>query len=252
MNTNINFQLFRAIVIGSVMFFAFAESVFAAPALPPPTATQIQGESARLTGFVSNHYQNTTVWFEVWGAGAGSMSTPTAYATQGIWHEGRFEWTVRDLVPGQTYYFRTAGMQGGVTTYSPTSTFVTVVPRPNPPATIIYDKRPDTPTPTPIPVKKAPVREIEVDQKEQPNPQVGSGFTREGFNNNGASVIGAGNSTLPTTLVGWIALLVAFLVIILMVRMIYDSIEDRERRREEERQNREFLIMREAEKKELE
>ena len=81
MNTNINFQLFRVVAMGSIMFFAFAGSVFAAPILTPPTATQIKSDSARLAGFVSNHYQNTTVWIEFWGVG--SSQTPTAYATQG-------------------------------------------------------------------------------------------------------------------------------------------------------------------------
>ena len=244
MNTNINFQLFRAFAIGVFMFFSFVESAYAAPALTPPAVAQVTSDSARIIGFVSNHYANTTVWFEVWGPGEANM--PTAYATQGIWHEGRFEWTVNDLSPGKTYYFRTAGMQGGATTYSPVSTFVTVSPKTATPINIIYEKKEDAPVQA-RKVQKTVAKEVEV----KSSTQAVSGFTREGFNNT-ASVIGAGSSTLPTTLVGWIALFVAMLVLVLIGRMIFDSIEDRERHREEERRNREFSLMREAEKKEHE
>ena len=54
----------------------------------------------------------------------------------------------------------------------------------------------------------------------------------DGFSNNsGASAIGGGDSILPTTLIGWVALIIALLVALLIVRLIYEESEKRKKAR---------------------
>ena len=52
-------------------------------------------------------------------------------------------------------------------------------------------------------------------------------------NGNAASVIGAGEAVFPKTLIGWIALIVSLLFVVLIVRMIFESNEKRKKEREE-------------------
>jgi hypothetical protein len=237
MNTNI-FQTIRVGIIVGIAFFAFASDALAAPMLTPVTVTRITENSATIIGHVSNPQKNSTVWFELFNNGGGA----TAVAVQGIWNEGTFEWNLRDLNAGQTYSYRSVAMEGGVTVYSPTSSFTALSPKPVS-TTFVYQSNSavnTTQTTTQAPVQKtvaatpAPAPVVKKEVVETPV------VPRAGFTNgNAAAVIGAGNGMFPTTLIGWIILLISILVVGLIGRMIYESTEKHHKKDEKEEEEEE-------------
>lgn len=221
---NIIFQTIRAGAVLGIVFFAFASSALAAPMLTPVTVTRVTENSATIIGHVSNPQKNSTVWFELYN----NYNTPTAVAVQGIWNEGTFEWNLRDLNPGQTYSYRSVAMEGGATVYSPVSSFTTSTPKPTS-VTITYQSNSTIVTPAPKTTKT--VTPVVVTKEATTTPVI----TKDGFTSgNTASVIGAGSDIFPTTLIGWIALLIAILTATLIGRMIYESTEKRNKKRDEE------------------
>lgn len=221
MNTII-FQAFRASFVLGIALFAFVSDVLAAPVLTPATATRVTENSATIIGHVSNPQKNSTVWFELYD----KSGATTAVAVQGIWNEGTFEWNLRDLNQGETYSFRTAAMEGGVTVYSPTATLTTITP-----------KQVVVTTTTPVVEKVAQTTTKATETKKATTTPV---VTSEGFtNNNGAALIGAGSGMFPTTLIGWIALLIAILVVVLLGHMVQVSIEERKKALEEKKRKEE-------------
>lgn len=208
-----------------IALFAFASEALAAPMLTPVTVTRITDNSATIIGHVSNPQKNSTVWFELYN----NYNSPTAVAVQGIWNEGTFEWNLRDLNPGQTYSYRSVAMEGGATVYSPVSSFTTSTPKPTS-VTVTYQSNSSVVTPAPK-VTQAVAPVVVVKQTATTTPVV----TKDGFTNgNTATVIGAGSDIFPTTLIGWIALLISILVAILVGRMIYESTEKRKKEDEKE------------------
>lgn len=248
MNTIIFQAIYTAIRTGMVLaagFFVFVNTAFAAPALTPVSISNLTGESAMITGNVSNPYKNSTVWFEFYTDSGATV----ALATQGIWHDGAFTWYLRDLTPGKTYSVRSAAMEGGVTVYSSTSSFTTPSPKSLTTSTVVNQ----TPTPaivqgetqtatvkqTPAVKKTQTVSTTNTTPKKTEKP-VAVKTTSEGFTNGSvASIIGAGDGMLPGTLIGWVALLIAILVVILIGRTIYDSAEKRREERERKEKERE-------------
>lgn len=232
MNTNIIYA-FRVATVLSVAFFAFTSSALAAPELTPVTVTRVTETSATLIGHVANPYKNSTVWFEFYN----TNGNPTTYAVQSIWNNGTFEWNLRDLNPGQTYSYRSAAMEGGVTVYSQTSSFTT--PTPKPVTTVTSTMTPPVQTVTPAKTttteKEVVVKTAIVVKKE-----VATTTPTEGFDNNSASIIGAGSGMLPNTLVGWILLLILILAAVLLSHMIYDSAEKRKEEREKKKREEEM------------
>lgn len=237
---NITFQTIRAVMVLGIAFFALANEVFAAPTLTPVTVTRITGDSATIIGHVSNSQKNSTVWFETFTGG----DTPTAVAVQGIWNEGTFEWNLRDLNPGQTYSFRSGAMEGGATVYSPISSFTTTAPKPATQTTTTYQPQPvAVAQPAPAVQKVAQAKTVVAPAKHVTTTTVTTkeGFTnngntntapvvitKEGFSNgNSATVIGAGNNLFPNSLIGWLLLILAILVVVLIGRMIFESTEKR-------------------------
>lgn len=219
---NIIFQTIRAGAVLGIALFAFVSEALAAPMLTPVTVTRITDNSATIIGHVSNPQKNSTVWFEVYN----NFGAPTSVAVQGIWNEGTFEWNLRDLNPGQTYSYRAVAMEGGATVYSPVSSFTTSVPKPTS-VTVSYQSQAPVVTQTPAPK----VTQAVVVKQATTTPVV----TKDGFTNgNTAAVIGAGGDIFPTTLIGWMALLVSLLIVILVGRMIYESIEKRNKKKEDE------------------
>lgn len=217
---NIIVQTIRAgVVLGIALFalfFSFASDVLAAPILTPVTVTRITGNSATIIGHVSNSQKNSTVWFELDNNGGVS----TSVAMQGIWNEGTFEWNLRDLNPGQTYSFRAWATEGGVTISSPTSSFTTSVPKPATSTMISYQSNSSVATTVPAPKATQTVATKQVTT----TPAV----TKEGFTNgNSATIIGAGDGMLPSTLIGWIALIISIFIMILVAHMVYEAPEKR-------------------------
>lgn len=236
---NITFQTIRAVMVLGIAFFALANEVFAAPTLTPVTVTRITGDSATIVGHVSNYQKNSTVWFETFTG----VDAPTAVAMQGIWNEGTFEWNLRDLNPGQTYSFRSGAMEGASTVYSPITSFTTTAPKQATPATTTYQPQPvAVAQPAPTAPKVAQVKTVVAPAKQVTTTTVTTkeGFTngnantapivitKEGFSNgNSATVIGSGSNIFPNTLIGWLLLILAILVVALVGRMIFESTENR-------------------------
>ncbi|MCK9345125.1 MAG: hypothetical protein M0P64_03330 [Candidatus Pacebacteria bacterium] len=221
------FQAFRATVVLGIAIFAFASDALAAPVLTPATATRVTENSATIIGHVSNPQKNSTVWFELFN----KSGAVTAVAVQGIWNDGTFEWNLRDLNQGETYSFRSAAMEGGVTVYSPTSSFTTVVPKVAVPVTTTTSPS-GVSTPTSATKTTKAVETTTVEKKATATPVV----TSEGFtNNNSAAIIGAGSGLFPTTLIGWIILIIAILAVVLLGQMVNESIEKRKKIAEEKK-----------------
>lgn len=227
-NSKTIYKTVRGVIVLSIAFFALTENAFAAPALTPVSATHITGTSATLVGHVSNPYKNSTVWIE-WGSGS-NVNNPTVVAVQGIWGEGTFEWNLRDLTPGQTYTYRSVATEGGVTVYSPASSFVATVPVISSPTVITEQtvssviSKPAVKAESP---KTTPVAEQATVKK---NAEPVATIPTEGFTNRGgAAVIGAGDGIFPTTLIGWMALIVAILVMVIIAHMVYEAPEKRKR-----------------------
>lgn len=219
---NIIIQSIRAVIVFGVALFVLVNDALAAPMLTPVAVTHLTGNSATLVGHISNPQKNSTVWFEIYN----NYGAPTAVAMQGIWSEGTFEYPLNDLNPGQTYSYRAVATEGGVTVYSPTSSFTASVQKTNTPTTIYQENTPPATVQPPV-QKTAPKVSVKKDV-------VAPVVAKEGFTNtNAASVIGAGDGILPNTLIGWILLLVAILVMVLVAHMVYESLEKRKKAREE-------------------
>jgi len=227
MNNNIIQAIYttaRVAALFSIVFFAYANEAFAAPTLTPVAVSEVTGTSALLLGHVSNPQKQSTVWFEV-----GNINgAPTTVAVQGIWSDGTFKWYLDNLNPGQTYTLRAVATDGSNTVYSPTSSFTTVTPKANIQTTVSYQSGSTVATPVQTSVvKSAPpvTKVITVVKEATTTPAV----TKEGFtNNSSASVIGS-DAGLPTTLIGWMLLLVSLLVMVIIAHMIYEAPEKREK-----------------------
>lgn len=245
MNINIFQTIFRAAVILGVAFFGFVHDVFAAPALTPATAIRITENSATLVGHVANPYKSTAVWFEV-SEGTGSFTT---VGVQPPLYDGgtsvTFEYLLRDLKQGQTYSYRSVAMEGGVTVYSPTGTFTTVVPKTIEQTVVVSSGTKATQT-TSSAVK---TQEVKTNTTAGNKGATTTPVTTEGFTNtNSAALIGVGSGLLPTTLIGWIVLLIAILVVVILFHMVQESFEERKRVIEEKKRKEEEEAL--AEKKE--
>lgn len=235
-------KLICAVMVLGIAFFALANEAFAAPSLTPVTVNGITGTSATIVGHVSNPQKNSTVWFEIFTGG----DTGTAVAMQGLWNEGTFEWNLRDLNPGQTYSFRAGATEGASTVYSPITSFTTTAQKVAAPTTTTYQPQPvAVAQPATTVPKVAQAKTVVAPAKQVTTTTVTTkeGFTngstnvaptvinKEGFTNgNSATVIGAGNNLFPVTLIGWLLLILAILVVVLIGRMIYESSENNRRK----------------------
>lgn len=254
------FKTIRTVAVAGIAFFAFAQSAFAAPVITPVVVTDITGTSANLDVYISNPGKNTCAWFE-WTAGS-SMSSGTPVGRQCFYGDGYIKTTLTSLAPGATYSYRASAIEGGVIVSSPVSSFTTTglggltsaassgtsAPAPvssqtnttQSPAQISYTNTSVYTNTAPAPAQKKTVTTSSVKQVAATVPTPGAdGFT----NGNSAAIIGAGNSILPTTLIGWIGLLIMTLIAVILGHMIYESAEkrreERERKEKEEEEGKE-------------
>ncbi len=253
---NIIIQSIRVAVILSIAFFAFISDVFAAPVLTSATATQITENSAKLVSSVSNPHKSSAVWFElIDGTGA-----PMAVGVEPPLYDNgvnvRFEHNLYNLASGQTYRFRSVAMEGGNTVYSPISSFTTAVPK-QAPATIAYQPSSQTVAQAPKTTEQKSTQttqattQVKAVKEDATTASIGTQTVAEEFankdgftntNRNTAAVIGSGNDVFPNTLIGWIMLLVAILIVILVGRMIYESTEKRKKISDEEDEDEKLEI----------
>lgn len=238
---NIIIQSIRVAVVLVIAFFALVSDVFAAPILTPASATHITENSAKLVSSVSNPHKSTAVWFElIDGAGASIAvgAQPPLY-DNGI--NVNFEHSLYSLNPGQTYKFRSVAMEGGVTVYSnpssfttksPKTTVVTIVSQPNLQTVTSSSNTPASKTT--VTKSTQEVTPTATSKQTTTTAPTATVVTEEGFTNrNSATVIGSGSDIFPSTLIGWLLLLLAILVVVLIGRMIFESTENRRKTRVE-------------------
>jgi len=239
MNTII-YQTIRAGVVLGVALFVFVGDVFAAPSLSPVTVTQVSSDSATLVGYVSNSDKTSTVWFEL---NDGMSASPVVIGMNGVYHAGFFQGYAIRLTPGATYQYRAAAMEGGVTVYSPISSFKTTGENTTSVSSgasfgggssvSTQGQSVSTQTNT---SNKNTTKTVVAKNTTNTNSAVsgagdtvGAGKTVSVGNGNTASVIGSGGGVFPNTLVGWVALIIAMLLAVLFIQMIYESTENRKR-----------------------
>lgn len=244
-----------------IALLAFIGEVFAAPTLTGPTETvNITETTATLVGYVENPYKTSLVWFE-W-TNSSSLDSFTTVGMTRVFDRGFFRASLTNLNPGTTYYYRSASSEGGATVYSPiisfrtkggtTATVTQTVTYQNTTAvntsatapvttpTVIYQNTataPVTQTATVVSAQTKKPTTSTVVAKKTTSVAKTTTATKEGFSNvsnNTAAVIGA-EGLLPRTLIGWVALLIALLVVIILFLKIYESSEKQKKARKAKR-----------------
>ncbi|MBI5400567.1 MAG: hypothetical protein HZB12_00410 [Candidatus Yonathbacteria bacterium] len=250
MNTII-IQTIRAGVIFGVALCAFAGEVFAAPTLLPTSVIEITGGSAVLRGYAQSSDVNSVVWFE-WSE-ASSNSAPAVLGMRGFYGDGFFSARLDGLNPGGTYSFRAVAKGGGATIYSPVTSFKTLGGS----STSIagassqgslgtgtlsgadtassansgQTSSSNTQTQKVVSAKKnTAVVAVAKKTTTIASSNVSNNANAVTANGNTASVIGAGDSMFPDTLIGWMALIIAVLLVVLIVHMIYGQGEERRKK----------------------
>lgn len=266
---NILISAVRLGIITGIALLAFAGEVFAAPVLTPVTATTFSATSVMLAAKVSNPvWVNTSVWFE-WGE-AGSQVITAGLAD--VYNQGPFETLLTDLKPGITYFFRAGAMDvdSNVTVYSPTAYFtirdgsvvLTTLASVNTYEAAVSPAQVNTSDTSAGEVAKVvsaaqekKVAPATAAKKIVSAPAVKStattiAATASNTDNSGnlASVAGA-DSVLPSTLVGWIALITALLFAVLLARMIFESSEKRKKASEDDEMSHRTVRTREEDEK---
>lgn len=215
-------KILRAFVVLAVL--AFPVVSFAAPTLSPASVGGISETSATLVVQVESPWKTSTVWFE-WG------ETPSLGNTLGmfaLWYQGFISAQLSSLKPGTTYYYRAVATEGGERIESAVSSFKTESkPVPVAPKTIYVSTVAQQETIVKETPKKAVAQETakeasaqKVVSEAKETKVISSTDTR-----NMASVFGFGEGMFPETLVGWVALIVTLVFILLIIRLIFESTE---------------------------
>ncbi len=220
------FKTIRFVVLGAV-FFMFSGLAVAAPMLAPIEVNDITETSATLLGYVSSPNKSSVVWFEL--SNDPSMSVTAVLNKSSIYYSGFFRAYPSDLKRNTKYYYRAGAMgtEGEGILYSSVASFKTAGPVPaieegnnktrNQENKESIKKEKNT---TQSNAQATFVQSSRVTQQ-------GNSVSSEGFikkNKNTALVLGVESQELfPQTLIGWVALFVLLLVIILIISMIYES-----------------------------
>lgn len=230
----------RTILAGTVFTLGISlvsNTALASAVLISSGATDVTGVSATLNGQVMNSDSNSFVWFE-WSNNS-AFYAPSIAGKQAFWGGRLFDASINGLTPGATYYYRAVAVarpiSGGAESpvYSQVVSFKTtspsvvanVVSTPAVASTQANTSTNNNSTGT----NATAVKKV--------TPAQTTNGTKDGFTNStntgngGASVLGAGDGILPGTLIGWIALLIAFVVILFVGRLIYEESEKRKKKR---------------------
>lgn len=211
--------------VASIAFFVFANEVFAAPVLTPPTAFGVSETSATLSVKAFNPVdRNTSVWLE-WG----DNPYPTnVIGMRDIFNEGYVEGYLRgNLEPGKTYYFRGAAMEGGVIVYTPVMSFATKNNIRTITTTTVVNHTNVVNTTTSI---NNTATTQTVMQRQTTAEAKNSAKSTTTTNTQTAAALGASSGLFPGTLIGWVALLIAMLLAVLVGHMIYEQTEKRKKK----------------------
>jgi hypothetical protein len=187
---------------------------WAAITISPPSSAGVSATGASLTAQVANPWETTTVWFE-WGE---TPALGSAVGMSSVWHQGFFYTTLSGLKSDTKYYYRAVATQGGQRVESAVMSLTTSPLEPVALKTTSHEKKE-------VVVKESP--------KETPKKEVATTTTNNSVtavtveNRSMAAVFGVGRGIFPETLVGWIALFIALMVIALVMRLILESVEQR-------------------------
>lgn len=258
------YQTISAGFVFGVAVLTLTNTALASAVLVPAGATDITGTRATLNGQVMNQDANSTVWFE-WSDNS-SMYAPAIVGKDAFYGGRTFEASINGLTPGRTYYYRAVAVSKPIIgssdapVYSSIISFRTILPKSAVAATTgtnatIYStnqnsvgnnsqsnvnntsrtNNSNTTTNTNrtfnSSTKNTNTSNVVTSTKDGFS-NVNNQKNTDGFSNgnsSGASVLGAGGGILPTTLVGWIALIIALLIILLIVRLIYEENERRKK-----------------------
>ncbi|TAN37199.1 hypothetical protein EPN27_00015 [Patescibacteria group bacterium] len=276
MNKTIS-KTIRVIAVTSVAIFAFTGEVFAAPTFLPTSSLEITNTSAVVRVYIENPNELAVVWFE-WSE-ASSVLPPEVIAMSNYFGSGFFAARLPDLKPGTTYSYRAAAKSGGATVYSPTASFKTTGAAPVTTTTgssqvalggaSLSGGSVNTDTPSAVSTQNVTSQVSSDSAQSQPVASqtttrsstktiatknetntvsvnsAKSDTTKLGANNNTASVAGSGSDLLPSTLIGWVALIVATLFTVLLIVMIFESTERRKKVRVMKKENGEEVLIEE-------
>lgn len=266
----------RMMAFAGVTLFAFTGEVFAAPTFLPTSSLEITNTSAVVRAYIENPDEPAVLWFE-WSE-ASSVLPPEVVAMSSYFGSGFFAAHLKGLKPGTTYSYRVAAKSGGATVYSPVSAFKTTG------ATTVTTTTTSSQAPlggasisgSPVntdatsavstqnttsqassgstqaqPVASQSTRNTTktVATKNSTNTaypnSVKSDTAKLGTNYNTASVAGSGSELLPGTLIGWVALIIVALFVILLMVMIFESAERRKKVRVMKKLNGEEVLIEE-------
>ncbi|KKU80676.1 MAG: hypothetical protein UY07_C0036G0003 [Parcubacteria group bacterium GW2011_GWA1_47_8] len=234
----------RRLVSVSLGFFVLAVSAIptvslAMTILAYPTVTRITETSAILVGRLEQADDSRMVWFE-WGE-TPNLGQRAGFTT--IWKQGSFSGDINNLRPGTIYYFQAVSTEGGqrvgsqilsFTTKGAPQNYIPVYPAPTI-APVVYPTQGANAISSVTPAKSTSAAKTSQASKTAVattgNPCVTAPSNTFGFSTSGgapnlgvsALVFGAGDSFFPNTLVGWIALFVAVLAMILIGRVIFEK-----------------------------
>lgn len=247
----------RAVVILGALMLAFTGEVFAAPEFLPNSVANITGNSAEIRAYIQNYGEPSVVWFE-WSEAVSSQA-PAVIGMNNYFGSGFFTAKLSNLTTGVTYSFRSAVKWRGQTFYSPVTSFVATnstvsgavsaqgalgtgtmynsqTNNSSAPAVTNQTPAPSTQTQTVTQTKKVAVAPVVSVKKtvSTTETKIASNTknttSTQNANTNMASVFGAGDGLMPTTLVGWLILVISALVVVLLINMISEQNNKRKKK----------------------
>ena len=247
---NLITKTFRAGFVFAVVVFAITNTALAYAVIIPSGVTEITTTTAVLNGQISNQGENSSGWFEL--SDNPSLYPASIVGKNSFMGSGSLIANLDNLNPGETYYYRIAVVSRPVFGSAEAPVYSDIMSFQTRPSFTVSSaltqignngagaqstssnssgKNTNTQSSTNGSASKSSSTN---GTKEGSNTTTSNTNTTNGSangfsNSNSASVIGAGDGILPTTLIGWIALLIALLVVILIIRLIYEESEKRKK-----------------------